>query len=147
MSEAAPFDFIVLGGGPAGQKAAIQAAKAGRSVLMVDREAAVGGECVNRGTIPSKTLRESAVYLRGLATRAAEVLPADLDPGIAEVVEGRWDADEGGEDGDVHRSAVCGGGGEGARKSGGLRRPLVQLPVACDEGSASHLSSSSRGGP
>ncbi len=57
------FDFLVIGAGPAGQKAAVQAAKSGRSVLLVDREARAGGECVHRGTIPSKTLRESA--LRG----------------------------------------------------------------------------------
>lgn len=65
------FDLLVVGGGPAGQKAAIQAAKAGRRVLLVDREAAPGGECVRRGTIPSKTLRETALHLSGLRQRAA----------------------------------------------------------------------------
>jgi NAD(P) transhydrogenase len=54
-------DFAVIGSGPAGQKAAVQAAKAGRSVVLVEREAAIGGACVRRGTIPSKALRESAV--------------------------------------------------------------------------------------
>jgi NAD(P) transhydrogenase len=52
------FDVVVIGGGPGGQKAAVQASKAGKRVLLVDRESAVGGECVHRGTIPSKTLRQ-----------------------------------------------------------------------------------------
>lgn len=54
------FDWVVIGAGPAGQKAAIQAAKAGYSVAIVERGATVGGECVHRGTIPSKALRETA---------------------------------------------------------------------------------------
>lgn len=59
------FDFVVIGGGPGGQKAAVQAVKAGARVLLVEREQAVGGECVRRGTIPSKALRHSAmVHLR-----------------------------------------------------------------------------------
>ena len=54
-------DFAIIGSGPAGQKAAIQAAKAGRSVVLIEREATIGGECVHRGTIPSKSLRQRAV--------------------------------------------------------------------------------------
>ena len=54
-------DFAVIGSGPAGQKAAIQAAKAGRSVVLIERDTTVGGECVHRGTIPSKSLRQRAV--------------------------------------------------------------------------------------
>ncbi|MDZ4772738.1 MAG: Si-specific NAD(P)(+) transhydrogenase [Planctomycetota bacterium] len=69
------FDFVVLGGGPAGHKAAVQGAKAGKRVLLVEREARIGGECVHRGTIPSKTLRESAVYFAGLRKRAANLAP------------------------------------------------------------------------
>ena len=57
------FDFIVLGGGPAGQKAAIQAAKSGRTVALVERERLPGGACVLRGTIPSKTLHDTATSL------------------------------------------------------------------------------------
>lgn len=66
------FDFVVLGAGPAGQKAAVQAAKSGRSVLLVDREARAGGECVHRGTIPSKTLRESAMRMTARDARPSE---------------------------------------------------------------------------
>ncbi|MBX2797710.1 MAG: Si-specific NAD(P)(+) transhydrogenase [Myxococcales bacterium] len=58
------YDWVVIGAGPAGQKAAIQAAKAGGRVAVVERGRHVGGECVHRGTIPSKALRETAVQLR-----------------------------------------------------------------------------------
>ena len=64
-------DVLVLGSGPAGQKAAIQAVKAGKSVVLIEHERAVGGACVHRGTIPSKTLRESAVQATRLARDAA----------------------------------------------------------------------------
>jgi len=58
------FDLIVIGSGPAGEKAALQAGYYGRSVCVIDRGPA-GGAWVNTGTIPSKTLRESALYLAG----------------------------------------------------------------------------------
>jgi NAD(P) transhydrogenase len=74
------FDVLVLGAGPAGHKAAVQAAKAGKRVLIVDREPAAGGECVQRGTIPSKTLRESAAYLSGLRARSEDMLDLALPP-------------------------------------------------------------------
>jgi NAD(P) transhydrogenase len=62
---AARYDLVVIGGGPGGQKAAVQGAKAGKRVLLVEREQSVGGECVRRGTIPSKSLGHSAtVFLR-----------------------------------------------------------------------------------
>jgi len=63
------FDMVVVGSGPAGQKAAIQAAKVGASVAIVERRDTIGGVCANTGTIPSKTLREAAVYLTGLSER------------------------------------------------------------------------------
>ena len=63
------YDFIVIGSGPAGQKAAIQAAKLGRNVAIIDRQAAVGGVCLHTGTIPSKTLREAVIYLSGYGQR------------------------------------------------------------------------------
>src|SRR5437763_6794402 len=63
------YDLVVLGSGPAGQKAAIQAAKVGASVAVVERRDTIGGVCANTGTIPSKTLREAAVYLTGLSQR------------------------------------------------------------------------------
>jgi NAD(P) transhydrogenase len=72
------YDVVVIGGGPAGHQAAVQASKLGRGALMVEREARIGGECVHRGTIPSKTLRESAVYFAGLRRRAAHLLPQGI---------------------------------------------------------------------
>jgi NAD(P) transhydrogenase len=63
------YDLLVIGSGPAGQKAAIQAAKLGRRVAVVERRQ-LGGVSVNRGTIPSKTLREAVMYLTGLSQRA-----------------------------------------------------------------------------
>jgi NAD(P) transhydrogenase len=63
------YDLLVIGSGPAGQKAAIQAAKLGRTVALVERRE-LGGVSVNWGTIPSKTLREAIVYLTGLSQRA-----------------------------------------------------------------------------
>ena len=67
--EGSRFDLVVLGSGPAGQKAAIQAAKVGASVAVVERRDTIGGVCANTGTIPSKTLREAAIYLTGLSER------------------------------------------------------------------------------
>src|SRR3984893_17874316 len=61
------FDMIVIGTGPAGQRAAIQAAKAGKRVAVVERRNVVGGVCINTGTIPSKTLREAVLHLSGYA--------------------------------------------------------------------------------
>src|ERR671918_1559625 len=62
------YELLVIGSGPAGQKAAIQAAKLGRTVALVERRE-LGGVSVNWGTIPSKTLREAIVYLTGLSQR------------------------------------------------------------------------------
>src|SRR5215831_7269022 len=59
------FDIIVLGSGPAGQRAAIQAAKCGRRVAVIEQREIVGGACVNTGTIPSKTMREAVLHLSG----------------------------------------------------------------------------------
>ena len=75
------FDVLVIGSGPAGQKAAIQAVKAGRRLAMVEQEQGVGGMCVHRGTIPSKTLRESALSMSRLR-RSAEMLDFKLREGV-----------------------------------------------------------------
>jgi NAD(P) transhydrogenase len=63
------YDVLVIGCGPGGQKAAIAAAKLGKRAAVIEREDKVGGACVNTGTIPSKTLRESVLYLTGLSQR------------------------------------------------------------------------------
>jgi NAD(P) transhydrogenase len=59
------YDLVVIGSGPAGHHAAIQAAKLRKQVMLVERKAIVGGICVNVGTIPSKTMREAVLYLSG----------------------------------------------------------------------------------
>jgi NAD(P) transhydrogenase len=79
MSTPVAFDIIVLGAGPAGQKAAVQGAKAGKRVALIERERGIGGSCVYRGTIPSKTLRESALHLDRLK-RAGEAFQFNLKP-------------------------------------------------------------------
>jgi NAD(P) transhydrogenase len=63
--ESYDYDLIVIGSGPAGQKAAIQAAKLDRRVAVIEEKQVLGGVCTNTGTIPSKTLREAAIYLSG----------------------------------------------------------------------------------
>ncbi|HVU05645.1 MAG TPA: Si-specific NAD(P)(+) transhydrogenase [Polyangiaceae bacterium] len=67
------YDLVVIGAGPAGQKAAVQGAKAGQRVLVVDREPRAGGACVHHGTIPSKTLRETAAALSAFRARSGGV--------------------------------------------------------------------------
>lgn len=59
------FDLVVIGSGPAGQRGAIAAAKAGKRVVVIDRRAMLGGMSLHRGTIPSKTLRELVIHLAG----------------------------------------------------------------------------------
>ncbi|GAB2669734.1 hypothetical protein GCM10027169_34560 [Gordonia jinhuaensis] len=63
------YDLVVIGSGPAGQKAAIAAAKLGKRAAVVERRNMVGGVCINTGTVPSKTLREAVLYLTGLSQR------------------------------------------------------------------------------
>jgi NAD(P) transhydrogenase len=80
MKSADCFDLICLGSGPAGQKAAIQAAKAGFRAAVIEREPQVGGSCLLSGTIPSKALREQALRyrrMRGSASSLAVELSGD----------------------------------------------------------------------
>lgn len=65
------YDVAVIGSGPAGQKAAVQSAKAGKRVALIERDRLLGGACVHRGTIPSKTLRENALRVRNMRQNAA----------------------------------------------------------------------------
>ncbi len=87
MGSMREYDIVIIGSGPGGQKAAIAAAKLGKSVALVERGRMVGGVCVNTGTIPSKTLREAVVYLTGMSQRELygasyrvkdKITPADL---------------------------------------------------------------------
>jgi NAD(P) transhydrogenase len=91
-----PYDLIVIGSGPGGQRAAIQGAKAGKRVAVIEKGAAVGGVCINTGTIPSKTMREAVLHLSGFYDKnfcranhssEAEITMADLNFRIQHVVE------------------------------------------------------------
>ena len=63
------YDLIVIGSGPAGQRAAIQASKLGKKIALIEKKNVVGGVCTNTGTIPSKTLREAVMHLSGYRER------------------------------------------------------------------------------
>jgi NAD(P) transhydrogenase len=76
----AHYDVVVLGCGPGGERAAIQAAKAGRTVAVVERAHVVGGNRVNWGTIPSKTLRESAVFFYQLTRNRLHGIRYEVGP-------------------------------------------------------------------
>ena len=91
-----PYDLIVIGSGPGGQRAAIQGAKAGKRVAMIEKQSAVGGVCINTGTIPSKTMREAVLHLSGFYSKnfyganraaAATITMADVIFRIQRVVE------------------------------------------------------------
>ncbi|HEV8232246.1 MAG TPA: Si-specific NAD(P)(+) transhydrogenase [Thermoanaerobaculia bacterium] len=73
------FDLVVLGSGPGGEKGAAQAAYFGRKVALVERAPEVGGACVHTGTLPSKTLRETALYLTGFRRRQLYGMSVRLD--------------------------------------------------------------------
>jgi NAD(P) transhydrogenase len=65
-----PYDLVIIGSGPAGQKAAFCAVKLGRRVAIVERNHDIGGVCIHTGTIPSKAMREAVLHLTGIRERA-----------------------------------------------------------------------------
>src|SRR5205814_5051034 len=69
VAESEKFDLVIIGCGPAGEKAGAQAAYFGKRVAVIERAGVPGGSCINTGTVPSKTLRESALYFSGLGQR------------------------------------------------------------------------------
>lgn len=88
-------DLVVIGSGPAGQKAAIQAAKLGKNVVVVEKDPEPGGACLYSGTIPSKTFREAVIDLTGFTQRSfyggavmgKEVSINDLNYRVNSVIE------------------------------------------------------------
>ena len=76
MSRTEHYKFVVIGAGPAGHHAAVTAAEAGERTLLVERGVEVGGECVFRGTIPSKTLLASARALVEMRRNSPVPVPA-----------------------------------------------------------------------
>src|SRR6202162_3574542 len=79
MTRTDHFDLVVLGSGPAGEKGAAQAAYFGKKVALVERARRVGGASVHTGTLPSKTLRETALYLTGFRRRELYGMSLRLD--------------------------------------------------------------------
>lgn len=93
------YDCIVIGTGPAGQKAAIQAAKLGKSVAIIEKNNVLGGAQINTGTIPSKALREAALHLTGAGRRGLfgdarrvkkEITIGDLIAISQQVIRSEW---------------------------------------------------------
>jgi NAD(P) transhydrogenase len=94
------YDLVVIGSGPGGQKAAIAAAKLGKSVAVIEHSRMLGGVCTNTGTIPSKTLREAVLYLTGITQRELygasyrvkeHITPADLVARTQHVIDKEQD--------------------------------------------------------
>src|SRR5215510_3795527 len=73
------FDLVCIGTGPAGQRAAVQAAKLGKRAAVVEKRRCVGGVCIETGTIPSKTLREAVVMYSGIAGKGDRLPWARLE--------------------------------------------------------------------
>jgi NAD(P) transhydrogenase len=100
MASEHEYDLLVIGSGPGGQKAAVAAAKLGKSVAVIEHRQMLGGVCVNTGTIPSKTLREAVVYLTGMNQRELygasyrvkeKITPGDLHERTSHVVKKETD--------------------------------------------------------
>jgi NAD(P) transhydrogenase len=73
------YDLVVIGGGPAGEKGAAQAAYFGKRVALIESAGEPGGACVHTGTLPSKTLRETALYLSGYRNRHLYGIKLEID--------------------------------------------------------------------
>src|SRR5271163_3060362 len=69
MAETKKYDLVVIGAGPAGEKAAVVASLFGKKVAIIEKCAVVGGAAANTGTLPSKTLRETALAFSGYQSR------------------------------------------------------------------------------
>jgi NAD(P) transhydrogenase len=94
------YDLVVIGSGPAGQRAAIQAAKSGKHVALVERREVIGGTCINTGTIPSKTMREAVLHLSGFQYQGIygvnyrvkdQITMADLSFRVQQVIKNELD--------------------------------------------------------
>ena len=90
------YELIVIGSGPGGQRAAIQAVKAGHRTALVEKQTSVGGVCINTGTIPSKTMREAVLHLSGFYDHSFyganyhskdQITMADLNFRVQRVIE------------------------------------------------------------
>src|ERR1043166_6205183 len=85
QSHSFDYDLLCIGSGPAGQRAAVQAAKFAKRVAVIERRGTLGGACVDTGTIPSKTLREAVLWIRAGQARSPAMSPGR--PTAAELLE------------------------------------------------------------
>src|SRR6478736_4735272 len=94
------YDLVVIGAGPAGEKGAAQAAYFGKRVCIVERAPKPGGAMVNTGTVPARTLRETATYFSGFRQRGLYGVELRVKPGITvgdfmqrerNVIETEWE--------------------------------------------------------
>jgi len=76
------FDLVVIGSGPAGEKASIEASKLHKTTAIIERNSVQGGVCIHTGTIPSKTLRETVVYISGLRQRSVYGMMGGVKPNL-----------------------------------------------------------------
>jgi NAD(P) transhydrogenase len=97
------YDLIVIGSGPAGQRAAVQGAKCGHRVVVIEQRSIVGGTCINTGTIPSKTMREAVLHLSGYYSQGIyganfrvkeKVTASDLGLRVSQVIKTEADVTE-----------------------------------------------------
>jgi len=86
MSETYDFDLVAIGSGPAGQRAAVQAAKLGKRVAVIEKNRCVGGLCVETGTIPSKTFREAVWAVHGAPGAGVRPTAEELLARVSDVV-------------------------------------------------------------
>src|SRR5512147_327236 len=77
------YDLIVIGSGPAGGKGAAQAVSFGKRVAIVERSSRAGGAGINTGTVPSKILREAALYYSGLRQRGLNAIDYSLKGNVS----------------------------------------------------------------
>ena len=83
MAEEPQYDLVCIGSGPAGQRGAVQAAKLGKRVAVIERQRVFGGVCVDLGTIPSKSIREAVITHTGLGQRFGPRQPGDFSASLA----------------------------------------------------------------
>ena len=81
------YDLVCIGSGPAGQRAAVQAAKLGKRAAVLERRCVTGGVCVDTGTIPSKTFREAVLHFAGDAIRMGRNLRREERPDAAQLLD------------------------------------------------------------
>ena len=87
MTDTYEFDLVAIGSGPAGQRAAVQAAKLGKRVAVIEKNRNIGGVCVETGTIPSKTFREAVMNFLRVRNSGRRRGRSDARPAVKELLK------------------------------------------------------------